>query len=675
MRLWDAILAEQAEPVDAASSSAASSSAKIEFLIDICCALLINLRERLLSNPEEEDRFARGIQVLQNYPDEDVGPIVEMAYVTRQRRLAASLTGDGPPLENEDADEAVGSSVRARAGNALRAWASSSSNNSTPSKGRAWFGSVGRSVSGSSSSSSPAPEVEFEQAHRSASVESTPNRSPGTMFQRYAEAFKSSDAAANLSKASTNWTATALATWDRDPASKSSPTTNGRLPSIGAVSSNLFKKARATQSPNGSPSTPETLHPASMRWSRDTMPDFPLPNMADSPPGRQEYPRGRPGSSTWPKHVAAPSSPASSLGQSPPNSPLPLPSLRAAAKLGMLPRHREPIGSVRGAGPKPLLLTGSARPPREGSGSFPAVDEPSRKISTGPLAASPHSRGTSQNGGGSSYAGSVTGRSENSASDDGSSVSRRTSLNDSAQSPTLEHAMRAPTSAGASFGEPASNGPIGLVGSGHGTGKGTVPAGAFAKVRAAAAGERADQLAANRLEADADSFCSTAPPPSERSEGANLNFGDASSSADVPLVPTAGRATRTRGRKEASSGGTGSGSDAGLQWEQTRSLVVGESDAVLRVRYRRQSKRGARRRGCWICHDDNLDREATTVCRSLNLHVRHLLRQDILVQEARAQVRPVLALESLVVSGGGGMSLTTGLCDRRCTMSRLKHSI
>ena len=128
---------------------------------------------------------------------------------------------------------------------------------------------------------------------------------------KYAEAVQSSDAAANLSKASTNLTAKALARFgDRSsrestpeasvphqrygslgrglplspPASDSGPG-DSRVATIGAIGASIFGRKR-THTVEGrsqsavlnSPRTPDMT-----RWSRDTMPDFPLPNVSDSP--------------------------------------------------------------------------------------------------------------------------------------------------------------------------------------------------------------------------------------------------------------------------------------------------------------------------------------------------------------------------------------------------------
>ncbi len=100
------------------------------------------------------------------------------------------------------------------------------------------------------------------------------------------------------------------------------------------------------------------------------MPDFPLPNVTDSPAGRMEY------IDTFGKRISmagsgrSGTSPASSVAgddadtRSNGMSSFPLPSMRAAAKMGILPaRFREESASpnARAVGPKPLLLSQAAR--------------------------------------------------------------------------------------------------------------------------------------------------------------------------------------------------------------------------------------------------------------------------------------------------------------------------
>lgn len=64
IRLWDSILADRAQP----------DPAKAGYQTDFCCALLINVRSRLL-----EQSFADNIKMLQHYPTQDIGTILSLA--------------------------------------------------------------------------------------------------------------------------------------------------------------------------------------------------------------------------------------------------------------------------------------------------------------------------------------------------------------------------------------------------------------------------------------------------------------------------------------------------------------------------------------------------------------------------------------------------------------------
>ncbi|EPQ28331.1 uncharacterized protein PFL1_04158 [Pseudozyma flocculosa PF-1] len=546
LRVWDALLAEQE------TSQEGAFPAKIEFLIDMCCALLIQIKPLLtpilasasatLGDPKAEDRdaFSEGMRVLQAYPEEDVGPVIELAILFRQRRLAADLTGDGPPDDDDVADGA-------EAGLASSA---------------GWFGSMTRNFSAGAGPLQGTPDGGSPDTSRGssgwASAASTPSRpSVGGVFQRYAEAIQSSDAAANFSKASTNLTAKALASFgggsrETSPEPEQPPFTPAKMPSLGAVGASFFKKARsgsdassAIMGRGGSPQTPDMA-----RWSRDTMPDFPLPDVSNSPAGRTEYTdsMGKRMSLAY-SHANGRHRGIGSPTLSDPNSEggfgsLPLPSLRAAAKLGILPRQRteSPAGSVRGAGPKPLLLRQSARPPREGSssGTHNLDDEPSRKVSTGPLAhAANGSRSTSRTGRDSSMAGSLSGRSSTTPSETGSGHSGGI---DSPNTSLASHAVGQLSSLSSLNGTSAAaivpiippelaavsplssmSGPVGLMGSADGT----VSAGAFAKVRAAAAG-------------DASATTTTGGGSAAAAAEHRPKFGEVSSSSDVPLVSGGG---------------------------------------------------------------------------------------------------------------------------------------
>ena len=494
VRVWDALLAESSEALDGNGDS----TPKVEFLIDVCCALLTNIRGSLLDalrgegdssgyeggQAEQDDSFGRAMRVLQAYPDDDIGPVIEMACLYRQKRLAAPLTGDGPPSEDED--ESL-MSMRERAAIAFRTWTASS----TPSRVPKWLNSTPRLPTTSS------PQGEGSTPSRSSSA---------TLFKRYTEALQSSDAAANLSKASTNWTAKAMATW-----SGSKGTRDGS--SLAELRTSLTRRAASgTSAASSTSQDSQQVHP-SLRWSLQSMPpDLPLPNVNDSPP-LQEDGSHSPRHGYTPAHLRG--SPAQSpdigyVDSTPGTSPL---SGSASRFAGPPSLQGTPRTMIRGAGPKPLLLTGSARPPREGSsnGALAAEDTSSRKISSGPLAAnvSPQARKAKAGRRESSYTGSRTSSvagtdsPSNDAWEESTSMSGRSETNNLPALPSLQAAREVVAPSLATSGPPP-----GLQGSGHGT----VPASAFGK--GAGQGQGLEQ-------------------------GSRLIFGQVASSADVPLASKA----------------------------------------------------------------------------------------------------------------------------------------
>lgn len=577
LRIWDALLAEQ-------QSAGIPGSAKIEFLIDVCASMILHIKQHLPSSKSNTDLesagFSEGMRVLQEYPEDDINPVVEAATLTRQRRLAADLTGEGPP-DDSDEDEASNpglAAVKARAAQAWRDWtgprqdvaplptrATVPAHTAVPTTKGGWLVSRARPRP-SQDSTEEADLSVSSSADAAASNVSTPSKSTfGGFLAKYAEAVQSSDVAANFSKASTNLTAKAMAFADRNsresnPETLASPYSNqgygsmrrrfpidtkgagsggsnARFVSLGSVGAGLFTRSRRNFSESGgahpmawgSPHSPDMA-----RWSRDTMPDFPLPNVADDPAGRVEYidtfgkrismaPNGRRGTS--PSSSTAGDDSIERQGSESGASGLPLPSMRAVARMGILPsRFREESASPssRSAGPKPLLLSRSARPPREGSNSpnSLAVDEPSRKISSGPMAHS-MSRGSSHQDGRSSVAGSRRSSRSTSVAD-----SRRNSMVDFGDSmpgllepgalpplPSLTaHSAAAgvngdSTHTSATSARTLVGGVAGLQGSG--AKEGTVSAGAFAR-------------ATKPADVDRDR---------ERPE-----FGQVSSSSDVALV-------------------------------------------------------------------------------------------------------------------------------------------
>ncbi|CDW99416.1 hypothetical protein [Sporisorium scitamineum] len=579
LRIWDALLAEQ-------ETAGISGSAKIEFLIDVCASMILQIKDRLPNSKDHIDLasegFSRGMRVLQEYPDDDIGPVVEAATLIRQRRLAADLTGDGPPEDTDDDEETnpTLAAVKARAAQAWRDWTSprqvaspppSHANESSdavapPTTKGGWLVSWARPRT-SQTTTEDADLSIGSSADEAAFDASTPSKSTFNGFlAKYAEAVQSSDAAANFSKASTNLTAKAMARFgDRTsrestpenapsphnhqvygslgrgfpsgPSGLASGAQDSRFASLGSIGAGFFNRSKR----NASESMPSRRTPDMARWSCETMPDFPLPNVADSPAGRMEY------IDTFGKRVSVAQngrslvSPSSSIagdesrerrGSENGLNLFPLPSMRAAARMGILPqRFREESASPssRSAGPKPLLLSQSARPPREGSNSpgSLAVDEPSRKISSGPMGHS-MSRGNSHQDARSIVAGSFSGRSSRSVSGTDSCRSSMADFADSSMPglsqpdtllplPSLMGQSSAATLSGnsttaASFNAHAGSSrtlPGGVAGSQGAVSKeGTVSAGAFARATA-----------------------KTTDSDRERPE-----FGHVSSSSDVPLV-------------------------------------------------------------------------------------------------------------------------------------------
>lgn len=555
-RVWDTLLAEQEQ-------GSTSTSAKIEFLIDVSCAMLLNVKDRLPSgmggSEGEREAFSYGMRFLQSYPDDDISPVLELAALFRQRRLAADLTGDGPPLHDEEDVLAPGpASVKTRAAKALREWANPSFSSpsvrkdDSPQTDRSitghWFGSVG--LGGDPNVDTGTPDMSFGSNIEDISITSTASKASFTeMFAKYADAVQRSDAAANLSKTSTNLTAKAMAHFgdrsSRESTSEASfpggnmhnRTRGSRIASLGAVSAGLFNKGRravsTSTSASAGPDSPRT--PDMNHWSEEVMPHFPLPNVSDSPSGRMEYvdTTGKRNSTMNGARSHRSPAPLEASGQGEGSHMLPLPSMRAAAKLGMLSRQNDSGSPVsRVTGPKPLLLSQSARPPREASnGSASSLllsEEPSRKVSSGPMAHN-MSRGNSQQDGRSSVADSFSGRSSRSVSNAGS---RRSSvgspdtsmlgLQQAGELPPLPSLMAQKADVPLSYsmrpvgGESplvprkTSSGSVGLQGLASNEGK--APAGAFGRSSKATTGIEAETV--------------------------RPSFGQVSSSSDVPLVAT-----------------------------------------------------------------------------------------------------------------------------------------
>lgn len=165
-------------------------SAKVDLLIDVCCALLVNIRSTLMdaaiSRPEDEDgeagAFGRLLFLLQEYPEEDLAPAFELALVYRQRRMSSPLTGDHPQYDTDLTLDSGAAALRKRAAGLYQAWRPH------------------RNVPASSQ-----PENEgYVQTAAAAGAK---------VLRGYTHAFQASDTAAQLSKIQTNLTVKAMEGW------------------------------------------------------------------------------------------------------------------------------------------------------------------------------------------------------------------------------------------------------------------------------------------------------------------------------------------------------------------------------------------------------------------------------------------------------------------------------
>lgn len=436
LRVWDALLSatdDTLPPSDAANSSTAAAplSGKIEFFIDILTALLMSHRSTLLSTLQDASQdgpnhspgthaeaFGTCMAFLQDLPDDDIGPVLQVAGDLRQRRVAAALTGeDGPPATEF---ETSNQSMRNRAVDALRGWSTMSSSSDSPSRTN---GTPARLPPTARSVWSPASRLSPKELPSTPSSVASSKISPASFLSR----MQSSDTAAQLSKKGTNWTLKAMERWngansdsplssktafsandantgdEADESMEKQGTTSPYASPLSAFSSrfesarNAFGRTLSASSAVSSPSSQgaSNAYP-SLQWpGSEAPPDFPLPEVAGSPEGRTEYAYDRPQSLLF-----SPAAAVASLRR-PSNASPPTMTDRRHSRLddgypqSAMGRERSgssntsssAAGTGRSAGPKPLLLAGAARAARE-----PSVDEEkrpppsSRVVRTGPLA-------------------------------------------------------------------------------------------------------------------------------------------------------------------------------------------------------------------------------------------------------------------------------------------------
>jgi hypothetical protein len=236
---WDTLLAQ--------APSTPETNAKIEWLLDICVALLVGVRERLLragnkrggvglwgEEDEEEDvplsmiqtratspigqngngasgmneGFVQGMLLLQRYPLESVGLewVVNKAFELNAKRAAGfgimdSNGTNGAGWGNVNVNGAWG--VAAAMRNRVAGWRSAPTLADAP-------------LAEGAASTTPVPEVFVSPP----APTPAPSIALGGKLRQYTETFKQSDAAASLSKASTNWSLAVMSAWNRSGGSQ-----------------------------------------------------------------------------------------------------------------------------------------------------------------------------------------------------------------------------------------------------------------------------------------------------------------------------------------------------------------------------------------------------------------------------------------------------------------------
>ncbi|CAB5183186.1 RabGAP/TBC [Rhizophagus irregularis] len=88
IRLWDSILSDRDDDFE--------STGGFEFLLDFCCAMLMCVKDELLTGS-----FSDNVKLLQNYPIQDPATVLRKAYSLRELRLLAKLNDE----EDDELDE------------------------------------------------------------------------------------------------------------------------------------------------------------------------------------------------------------------------------------------------------------------------------------------------------------------------------------------------------------------------------------------------------------------------------------------------------------------------------------------------------------------------------------------------------------------------------------------
>ncbi|GAA95732.1 uncharacterized protein L969DRAFT_101824 [Mixia osmundae IAM 14324] len=172
LSLWDRLFALIPARPEQGHAIENGLSPFLAHVVDICCAMITLKRDVLIG---DATTFEEALRLLQRYQYNDVATLVLLAGTYRERRLTASISGQGPDdvLARDNLQDGL-SLAKARL---------------------AAVSSTARSRLFGTSQASSTPEI---------SVSPSPMTAASGLFKRYADAFQRSDTAASLSKATTN---------------------------------------------------------------------------------------------------------------------------------------------------------------------------------------------------------------------------------------------------------------------------------------------------------------------------------------------------------------------------------------------------------------------------------------------------------------------------------------
>lgn len=260
--LWDVLFSEVGK------TSAQVPNVHIEMLVCMCCAMLLMVCDEVFSlgtksfdqmrhivDTSEDDVFCLGMRMLQSYSINTSRPIVSLALQMRQQLVNKNLFNNF----NTEPPSLVSSGTRPKLQARLAATVQRGLN--TPSRSISWdVGSVPKTRPVIPSQMSEPQSLSRNEKRISTAHPENPTASLDrhALLRRYTSAIQDSNAAASISKASTNLAAKALA-WT----TKSDDT-------------------RRTPSRSITPQMqPLPLH--------DAPPELPIPSMVDSPTDRDSF--------------------------------------------------------------------------------------------------------------------------------------------------------------------------------------------------------------------------------------------------------------------------------------------------------------------------------------------------------------------------------------------------